>query len=215
MASIRGFVVGPMGNNTYVIHDDEAKMAAVVDPSMESERVLDWVRLQGLTVLYIVNTHGHTDHTFNNAYFHRETGAQLKIHQADEPMLSKGPGRWTGAAEPSPAPDGYLTDGQELLIGSLTVQVLETPGHTPGSICLAGDGWVLTGDTLFAGSIGRFDFPGGSAEKIVTSIQQKLFSLPYETAVLPGHGAESTVARERATNPFVGLGAAPPSQWRV
>ena len=188
MASVRGFVVGPMGNNTYVIYDNEAKVAVVVDPSMESERVLDWIRLQGLTVLSIVNTHGHTDHTFNNAYFLRETGAQLVIHQADEPMLSRGPGRWMGEAEPSPAPDGYLTDGQELFVGALTVRVLETPGHTPQDITtlVSTDDGLVALTHLWWRSDSESD-PLAVDPGALHANRERVLGLA--TKIVPGHGA--------------------------
>lgn len=210
--AIQGFTVGSMGNNTFVVFDEDAKIALVIDPSMESDSVLDWIREQSLTVKYVVNTHGHQDHTYNNAHFVQETGAELLIHPGDESMLGPGQGRWMGG-EPSPPPSGFLVEGEDLVIGSLRVKVLSTPGHTPGSACFYDEDWVATGDTLFAGSIGRFDFPGGSAEELDSSIKNKLWVMSEDTIILPGHGSQSSVARELATNPFVGTNAPPVSVW--
>ena len=203
---IQHFVVGPMGNNTYVVYDDRSKQAAVVDPGSGSNKALDWALEQGLSVRYVLNTHGHTDHTYNDGYFAQKTEAKLYIHQADEPMLAQlGQGRgWASKALPAPIPAGYLSHGQEFVLGGLRLTVIATPGHTPGSVCFLVDHQVMTGDTLFQGSIGRFDFPGGSLRDLMASIKEKLFVLPAETVVLPGHGPFSRIGEEQENNPFVG-----------
>lgn len=205
---IERFIVGPMGNNTYVLHDLKSKEAVIVDPSMEAGAVLEWVKEKGLTVNAVLNTHGHMDHVFSNALFVRETGAKLLIHRGDEEMLAQlaQQGKWTGSTpEASPAPDAYLEDGLTIPIGSESVRVISTPGHTPGSSCFVLDDAVMTGDTLFRGSIGRFDFPGGNLAELLSSIKTKLFEvLPIETRVMPGHNDVSTIAEERQSNPFVG-----------
>ena len=205
---IERFIVGPMGNNTYVLHDPASKEAILVDPSMRSEGVLDWIRERDLKLGYVLNTHGHGDHVFNNAHFVKATGAQLFIHRVDAPMLAElaTSGRWMGATpDPSPEPDGYLEDGQEIPLGTQRVRVIATPGHTPGSACFVLEDAVMTGDTLFQGSIGRFDFPGGSLRDLVASIKTKLFAvLPTATRVLPGHNELSTIGIEKQSNPFVG-----------
>ncbi len=205
---IERFSVGPMGNNTYVLHDLGSKEAVIVDPSMDAEGVLEWVREKGLTVNAIVNSHGHMDHVFSNALFVRETGAKLYIHRGDAPMLAELPkqGRWTGSApEASPEPDAFLDDGLEIPVGPEALRVISTPGHTPGSACFVLEDAVMTGDTLFRGSIGRFDFPGGNLGDLISSIKTKLFGvLPPETRVLPGHNEVSTIGEEMLSNPFVG-----------
>ncbi|MBI4328618.1 MAG: MBL fold metallo-hydrolase [Chloroflexi bacterium] len=214
---IKTFTVGPMGNNTYVLYDETERVAAVVDPSMDSEEVLLWLAGQKLTTRYVINTHGHMDHVFHNGLFVKSTGAKLLIHRDDEPMLARlveqAARMGVFRLDPSPSPDAYLEDGQELPVGSVTLKVIGTPGHTPGSSCLYIPGFVLTGDTLFQGSIGRFDFPGGSLPDLLASIKQKLFTLPDDTVVLPGHGPASTIAQEKRYNPFVGEQAPDPSEW--
>lgn len=207
---IRSFRVGPMDNNTVVIFDEDTKEAVVIDPSMESDIVLEWIRQESLNVGFVINTHGHQDHTYNNALFQKETGAKVMIHPEDEAMLMSA--NWMDG-ELSPKPDVFLADGEDLIVGEAHIKVIETPGHTPGSTCFYFDGWVMTGDTLFAGSIGRFDFPGGSAEQLDSSIKEKLFVLPENTIVLPGHGAQSGIGKEIQTNPFVGVNAPPVSTW--
>ena len=205
---IERFGVGPMGNNTYVLHDVGSKEAVIVDPSMDAGGVLEWVRDKGLTVNAVLNTHGHMDHVFSNALFVRETGAKLYIHRGDAAMLEDLPrqGRWTGSTpEASPAPDDFLDDDFEIPLGSEVVRVISTPGHTRGSTCFVLEDAVMTGDTLFRGSIGRFDFPGGNLGDLISSIKTKLFEvLPPETRVLPGHNEVSTIAEEKLSNPFVG-----------
>lgn len=206
--------VGPLGNNVYVVYDDAAKKALLVDPAMQSQPVWDFLQERGLELLYIVNTHGHSDHIWNNAYFKQQAPqAKLLIHRGDEQMLSQlvtSTRQWGATAEPSPAPDGYLEDGAMLEVGSVRVQVLHTPGHTPGSSCLyvpahsvGGDHLVMTGDTLFMNSIGRYDFPGGSLPQLLTSIRTKLLALPDATTVCPGHGPMSDIGSERESNPFL------------
>ncbi len=206
---IERFSVGPMGNNTYVVYDEASGEAAIVDPGKGSEGVLEWARGRGLRPRYVLNTHGHSDHTFDNGMATRITNADLMIGEPDEAMLealARGDG-WLGKpAYPSPMADAYLEHEQELPLGSTAIRVIHTPGHTPGSSCFVYEDAVLTGDTLFQGSIGRSDFPGGSLPDLITSIKTRLFPLPPETRVLPGHNELSTIIDERRHNPFVGEG---------
>ncbi len=204
---IQRFLVGPMGNNTYVLYDEPSREAILVDPSMGSEVALQWLSERGLALRYVLNTHGHADHVFHNAYFIEKAGAKLSIRQPDEGMLAQleRSAAWMGTTPtPSPTPDVYLEDGQELPLGDGSVRVIATPGHTPGSACFVYESNVMTGDTLFQGSVGRFDFPGGSLRELVASIKERLFSLPSDTAVLPGHNEMTSIEEERRTNPFVG-----------
>ena len=205
---LQGFSgVGPMDNNVYVVYDQEARKALLVDPAMQSQPVWDFLEERGLALEYIVNTHGHTDHIWNNAYFKgKAQDAKLLIHQGDAPMIEglvQAGLRWGMKAEPSPAPDAFLTDGQTLQVGSISVQVMHTPGHTPGSSCLYTEGAVITGDTLFMNSIGRYDSPGGSLQQLLASIRAKLMTLPDATMVCPGHGPASDIGYERESNPFL------------
>ena len=207
---IQRFVVGPMGNNTYVVFDEASREAAIVDPGKGASPVLEWARSRGLRPRYVLNTHGHSDHTFDNGMAMQETDADLMIGEPDEAMLealAKGDG-WLGKPDfPSPMADAYLEHEQELALGATVIRVLHTPGHTPGSSCFVYEDSVLTGDTLFQGSIGRTDFPGGSFPEIVKSIESRLYTLSPETRVLPGHMEVSTIIDEKLNNPFVGEGA--------
>jgi len=179
----------------------------VVDPGMESEPVLDVVRERGLTVELILNTHGHLDHVACNAFFKRETGAPIAIHAADLPFLrnvSAQASMYGLRAENSPPADLELAEGVALVFDGAAFDVIHTPGHTPGGVCLRRGGQMLVGDTLFSGSVGRTDLPGGDWRQLVSSIREKLFILPDAVLCLPGHEGETTIGRERRTNPFVG-----------
>lgn len=208
--AIERFNVGPLDNNTYVIYCEATKKAAIVDPSLESEPIWDWIVQQGLTLEYVVNTHGHFDHTYHNAYFIERSGAKLLIHEADLPLLEAlvpSAARFGLRAQPSPPPDAFLADGQIFSLGELSFDVFFTPGHSPGHIVLYTPGAVIAGDTLFRESIGRTDLPGASFRELERSIKERLFTLPEETEVLPGHGPTTTIGHERVYNPFVGAAA--------
>ena len=160
-----------------------------------------------LTVKAIINTHGHFDHVSANKSLKKSTGADLMIHKADAGMLAQLSGSaaaWGLKAEDSPQPDRLLDDGDVIDIGSLSFKVLHTPGHTPGGISLYVDSAVFVGDTLFAGSIGRTDFPGGDYDTLINAIKTKLFALPGDTAVYTGHMEPTTIEREMKYNPFCG-----------
>ncbi len=205
---IQRFVVGPMGNNCYILYSELSTDAAIVDPGMGSEVLNQWISEKELQVKYVLNTHGHADHVFNNSFFVQDREEVLGIGFDDIPLLEQleSSGGWMGAKpEASPPPSIDLKDGVELQIGSQKISILSTPGHTPGSTCFLFEDSVLTGDTLFSGSIGRFDFPGGSLTDLVASIKEKIFVLEPEIAVLPGHNDLSTVEQEKNDNPFVGI----------
>lgn len=201
--------VGDLGVNCYLLWDVESRAALIVDPGDEAGRILDAIRARKLKPQWIVNTHGHADHLGANAEVKAATGASLLIHPADAPCLTD-PYRnlSTGFGSPvvSPAADGFLAARQVLRLGDLDLRVLETPGHSPGSICLYGEGLLFSGDTLFAQSVGRTDLPGGDYERLAASLRRELLHLPPKTEVYPGHGPATSMGRELATNPFLAEG---------
>ncbi len=211
MFSIHTFESGPFATNVYLLVDEATSQAALVDPSIGTGPVLQEIERLGADLIYIINTHAHVDHAANNAYFKSNSTAALLAHPDDLPLLKEMPESglmFHIVASPSPMPDRLLADGEEIVVGEGRLRVIHTPGHTPGGICLyaEADGFVLAGDTLFAGSIGRTDFPGGSFPQIIESIQTRLFALPDDTVVYPGHGPATRIGDEKRTNPFAGLG---------
>ncbi|HVQ35536.1 MAG TPA: MBL fold metallo-hydrolase [Candidatus Bathyarchaeia archaeon] len=201
------FTYGPFAENTYVVIGRSGREAMIVDPGVDAEPVLEEVAARGLTVTLLLNTHGHLDHVAGNAAFKRATGAPLAIHPDDLPMLRLLPAQ--GALygldiEASPEPDLLLAEGEPLIFDGDAFDVLHTPGHTPGGICLRLRDQMIVGDTLFQGSVGRTDLPGGDWDTLVRSIRGKLFALPDAVRCYPGHEGETTIGRERRDNPFVG-----------
>jgi len=204
--SIQQYRLGPMGNNTYVIVDDATKEAAIVDPSFESDQLLPELQEKGLTLRYLLLTHAHFDHVIGNAFYASTVGLPIALHRADLPLLRALPeqGRMFGVpVEPSPDPTIWLEEGKPLTLGETTIQVLFTPGHSPGSVTFLVDDAAIVGDVLFAGSIGRTDLPGASHQTLLDSIRTRLLTLPDETRVLPGHEDETTIGEERRNNPFL------------
>ena len=200
--------VGPIQANSIVLGCEETRTGVVIDPGGEVPRILKVLQGAGLSLKYILNTHGHFDHVGGNQELKAATGAPILIHADDAPMLSQlaASARNFGlTVENSPAPDQYIQDGETISFGNLSLKVLHTPGHTPGGISLAMDEVVFVGDTLFAGSIGRTDFPGGDYDTLINSIQQKLFALNDNVVVFTGHGPQTTIGREKRTNPFARL----------
>jgi len=205
---IKDLTVGPIMANCYIVGCEETKTAAVIDPGDEADRILMVLAESGLTVKTIINTHGHFDHVSANQRMKEVTGAELLIHALDAPMLSQlsaTAAGWGMSSDNSPPPDRTVADGDVVQVGNIALAVMHTPGHTPGGISLHSGNAVFVGDTLFAGSIGRTDFPGGDFNVLKTSIQEKLFALDDEVTVYPGHMGLTTIGREKRTNPFVGI----------
>ena len=204
---VKKLTVGPLEANCYLVADEETKEAIIIDPGAEGEKIRRLIEEGELVPAYIVNTHGHIDHIGANGYLKEKLrDIKISIHPADAPMLIdplQNLASFTGQSNPSPAADLMLEDGYEINLGKLSLKVAHTPGHTPGGICLVTEGKVFTGDTLFAGSVGRTDLPGGSMDSLGTAIREKLLTLPDGTIIYPGHGPPSTIGRERVSNPFV------------
>lgn len=198
--------VGSLGTNCYIAYCENTKKAVIIDPGGDAARILALVNREGLTVEAIINTHGHADHVLANVKVQEGTGAPIWIHSADANMLGSGSrnlSAYMGASTSCGAADRLLTDGEVLTIGDFTLKVLHTPGHTPGGISLLGDKVVFVGDALFAESIGRTDFPGGSYSQLIQSIKTKLMVLDDDVKAFPGHGPATTIGWERRQNPFI------------
>lgn len=198
--------VGELQTNCYIFWDHFGREAVVIDPGAEPENILNVIIREKLKLIAIVNTHGHADHIGANHAVKSRTSACLYIHPADREMLTD-PGKNMslsfGQTIVSPPADVMLLDGDVLSIGPWNLTVLETPGHSPGSICLLGEGRLFSGDTLFAGSIGRTDIPGGDSGLLLESIRRRILPLPQETLVFPGHGPATTLEKEKSQNPFL------------
>src|SRR3954469_5138423 len=202
------FPVGPLQCNCSVIGDERTREAIVVDPGADIERVLAILERHHLAVKQVVITHGHIDHIGGAMKLKAATGAPILMNEGDLeqiPMLEI-QAAWIGVAPPPPVKiDSLLADGATVTAGDLKAPVIHTPGHTEGSSCLylPTEKKLIAGDTLFAGSIGRTDLPGGSFEKIIASLHRPVLALPDDTIVIPGHGPATTIGEERETNPFL------------
>ena len=204
---IKKLVVGPLATNCYIVGSESSKEGMIIDPGAEANQILSSVKGSGLDIKSIVLTHSHIDHIGALKEVEEATGAEVAIHTDDaqalkgqEPSL----GAMFGLSYPSPPPpDRLLEDGESIDIGDLRFSVLHTPGHTPGGICLLGEGIVFSGDTLFNYGVGRADLPGGSYSQLMDSISTKLMTLPDTTIVYPGHGPDTTIGTERQGNPFL------------
>jgi glyoxylase-like metal-dependent hydrolase (beta-lactamase superfamily II) len=205
---IKTLVVGPFAANCYIVGSPTTKQGMIIDPGAEGQSILKTVRQTRLSISIIVITHAHIDHVGAVREVQQGTGAQFVLHEAEKGFLLNSPMRMLTSLGISPVkspprPDKLLKDGDRIDIGHLHFQVLHTPGHSAGGICLYGHGVVFSGDTLFNLGIGRSDFPGMSHERLMKSIREKLMVLPDETIVYPGHGPPTTIGDERRGNPFL------------
>lgn len=198
-------VVGPLEENTYVIGDEATRQAIVVDPGDESDRIIDIIKDKNLQVHSVICTHTHFDHVGAVGDIRKATGAKILIHKNDLQVYETAKDQaafWGYDIDDIPEPDGFIDEGGVIEAGNLKFRVLHTPGHSPGGICLYGEGILLSGDTIFKGSVGRTDFPGGSTEELKKSFR-RLLDLPQDTKIYSGHGPETTVGIEKKTNFFV------------
>jgi len=196
---------GPLQVNTYIVGDSESGLAAVIDPGGDADEILEQLNKNKLKCQLIINTHTHFDHSGGNARLKKLTGAPLLTHPDEaEPLQHlSGLGLMMGIrVEDSPMPDQFAREGDVIKLGSIEMKVIELPGHSPCAIGLLFDKYAIVGDALFAGSIGRTDFPGGNFDILTENIRKKLFILPDDTVVLPGHGPATTIGREKKINPF-------------
>jgi len=213
MNMMESMTVGILATNCYLLLCDDTRESLIIDPGFsieEANTVLERIRRSRAKVKYIVNTHGHFDHISGNGLLKDTLKAEILIHKDDACMLtdpSRNLSYMLGLTIISPKPDRLLEDGEKIEVGELQLIVMHTPGHTEGSISLfcKEENAVFTGDTLFAGSVGRTDLPGASLQKLLKSLNERLLKLPDETIVYPGHGGKTTIGRERRTNPFLNL----------
>jgi len=193
--------------NTYLVYEPASGQAALIDPAAVGEQVGDFVEKNKLEVLFILNTHGHSDHIGGNEFYKKlYPKAKLLIHHADKDMLADPKANLSAffAKEiVSPVADALLQDGEKITLGEQTLTVLHTPGHTPGGVCFLGDEVLISGDSLFDQSVGRCDLPGGDLRQLLASIKAKLMSLPDRLRVYPGHGSDTTLGEQKRTNPYL------------
>ncbi len=208
--------VGPLMVNCYIVGDEQSREAAVFDPGGDVDLILKTLASEGLTVTHIFNTHAHWDHVGGNSRLHKVTGAPIIIHEDEAPALEHAQSRAVefGASAENSEAEVFVEEGDEVSVGSIVFKVLDVRGHSRAGLGFVFEGTleengrkenrkaVICGDALFAGSIGRTDFPGGNLELLLTNIRDKIFTLPDDTLVLPGHGPVSTVGREKRSNPF-------------
>ena len=203
--TIRSFAVMPFDENCYVVSDETGE-GVVIDPGGMASAILAYIREAQLSIKAVLDTHGHCDHIGANDEIRDATGAPLYIHKADAPMLSDmrlNLSAFMGFKALSRPAEHLLSEGDKISFGNSELEVIHTPGHTKGGVCFVGDGVAFTGDTLFAGSIGRSDFPGGSEVELIGNIKKKLLALPDETKVYSGHGPSSEIGWERKCNPYL------------
>jgi glyoxylase-like metal-dependent hydrolase (beta-lactamase superfamily II) len=204
---VRGIVVGVFAENAWVIGNRRTGEAIAIDPGDQPDEILAMARDMGVTIKLIANSHAHIDHILGVRGVQAATGAKFLLHQGDLAIARNAAGTAAGflgrPVDPPPDPDAYPADGDEIDVDGVKLKVIHTPGHTPGSLSFYTEGMLFSGDTLFQGSIGRTDLPGGDYAQEMASIVDKLLMLPDDTVVLPGHMRETRIGFERQANPFV------------
>ncbi len=207
---LREFTVGPLQVRAYIMGCPDTRKAIIIDPAGSEDLLVRTIEELGLDLQAIVNTHGHPDHTCGNERMKALTGAPVLMHREDdvlfrEPEIVNMFRAW--GLDPCPPADGYLEDNQELEVGNLKFRVIHTPGHSPGSVCLFGHGYLVTGDTLFIDAVGRTDLPGGDMNILIKSLRERIIPLPDETVVLPGHDygpkPTDTLGNQKISNPYL------------
>jgi hydroxyacylglutathione hydrolase len=206
---IETLCVGPLEVYCYILITQKDQ-AIIIDPGADGDEILKFLKFHDLKTRYIINTHGHIDHIGNNAYVKEKTGADLLIHEDDAFMLGATQDKYLVSlikATPSPKPDRLLEDGDIIELDDVKLQIIHTPGHTPGGICLKTGKILFTGDSLFVGGIGRTDFPYSDHNSLINSLKKKILSLPDDTLIYPGHNygitPTSTIQREKMENPYL------------
>ena len=209
--NIKGLAVGPLQANCYLLWDKPGGSVAIIDPGGDPEAIISVIEEEKLIPVVLINTHGHIDHIAANRAIKERYDIPLLIHSEDAACLTNPDLNLSAlglGSIDSPPCDRELQDGAEIAVGEIMLKVISTPGHSPGGICLLmarpdQPDIIITGDTLFAGGVGRTDFPGGSWSQLMASIQNRLLSFPDETIIFPGHGPHSTIGEERNSNPFL------------
>lgn len=200
-------VTGELGVNCYIIGCPRTRQAVVIDPGGDAERILQILSEQGFELKAVVNTHGHFDHIGGNRTLIETTGAELMAHKDAVPLLREAARHAVAFGcrppDPSPEPTRLLADGDRIEVGDIVLEVIHVPGHSPGSVCLKCGESLFVGDVLFAGSIGRTDLPGGDQALLLRGLQNRLLVMADNVRVYPGHGPETTIGRERESNPFL------------
>ena len=205
---VEPLIVGPLFSNCYIVWDEDVKLGVVIDPGDDAGDILDTIKKLGIKIKYILATHGHFDHVGAVAPLRKKLNVDFLAHEDDFFFIEDGENaarRWGIDIEQPPKPDRFIKDGDKIKVGKFELEVLYTPGHSPGGVCFLYDKIVFGGDTLFQGSIGRTDFRKGSFEDLSKSIKTRLYTLPDDTIVYTGHGPVTTIGDEKKFNAFVRL----------